>query len=236
MTIIQSRLEGVPGDIVEPDAVQFASRKVAAVSGDARRALDICRRAVEIAEADSVGRESLPPTPSKKARLDPTHHLVLQKRVGKVTISTIKQAINEATTSPLQQYLRHVPLASKLFLAALLARTRRTGVCESVLGEVMEEAKRIGSLAEDSHMRDFLLAQAAYTTPDNDPAKLPKLIKAPRVLAMGEAAMELMEAGIIGLEARKGERTGKIRLQLGDEDIKIALKDDAEVRSLGFAI
>jgi origin recognition complex subunit 1 len=38
--IVQSRLEGVPGNIVEPDAVQFASRKVAAVSGDARRALD----------------------------------------------------------------------------------------------------------------------------------------------------------------------------------------------------
>lgn len=236
MRIIQSRLEGVPGDIVESDAVQFASRKVAAVSGDARRALDICRRAVEIAEIDSAEHESLPPTPSKKARLDPTDHQSWLKRAGKVTISTIKQAISEATTSPLQQYLRHVPLASKLFLAALLARTRRTGVCESVLGEVIEEAKRIGSLAEDGHMRDFLLAQAAYTTPDNGAVHLPKLIKAPRVLAMGEAAMELMEAGVIGLEIRKGERTGKIRLQLGDEEIKLALKDDPEVRSLGFAI
>ena len=235
MKIIQSRLEGVPGDIVESDAVQFASRKVAAVSGDARRALDICRRAVEIAETDGTGHESLPPTPSKRARLDPKHQSLL-KRVGKVTISTIKQAINEATTSPLQQYLRHVPLASKLFLAALLARTRRTGVSESVLGEVIEEAKRIGSLAEDSHMRDFLLVQAAYSNLENGPVKLPKLIKAPRVLAMGEAAMELMEAGIIGLETRKGDRTGKIRLQLGDEEIKLALKDDPEVRSLGFAI
>jgi origin recognition complex subunit 1 len=236
MKIIQSRLEGVPGDIVESDAVQFASRKVAAVSGDARRALDICRRAVEIAESDCAEQEPLALTPSKKARLDPTHHQSLLKRAGKVTISTIKQAISEATTSPLQQYLRHVPLASKLFLAALLARTRRTGVCESVLGEVIEEAKRIGSLAEDSHMRDFLLAQAAYTTPDNGSVNLPKLIKAPRVLAIGEAAMELMEAGVIGLELRKGERTGKIRLQLGDEEMKLALKDDPEVRSLGFAI
>lgn len=235
MKIIQSRLEGVPGDIVESDAVQFASRKVAAVSGDARRALDICRRAVEIAERDCAEQEPLALTPSKKARLDPTHQSLL-KRAGKVTISTIKQAISEATTSPLQQYLRHVPLASKLFLAALLARTRRTGVCESVLGEVIEEAKRIGSLAEDSHMRDFLLAQAAHTTPDNGSVNLPKLIKAPRVLAMGEAAMELMEAGVIGLELRRGERTSKIRLQLGDEEMKLALKDDPEVRSLGFAI
>ena len=62
MRIIQSRLEGVPGNIVDPDAVQFASRKVAAVSGDARRALDICRRAVELAESDVQGD---PSTPSK---------------------------------------------------------------------------------------------------------------------------------------------------------------------------
>src|ERR1700741_181022 len=92
MKIIQSRLEGVPGNIVDPDAIQFASRKVAAVSGDARRALDICRRAVEIAEQASdaasaaaavaekkypstgnfdidsdMDTQSLPPTPSKSA-------------------------------------------------------------------------------------------------------------------------------------------------------------------------
>src|ERR1700728_777723 len=58
MKIIQSRLEGVPGGIVDPDAVQFASRKVAAVSGDARRALDICRRAVELAEQAQEAKDT----------------------------------------------------------------------------------------------------------------------------------------------------------------------------------
>ncbi|KAK5277668.1 Origin recognition complex, subunit 1, partial [Cryomyces antarcticus] len=57
ISIITSRLENVPGAIVHPDAIQFASRKVAAVSGDARRALDICRRAVEIAEAETLRAE-----------------------------------------------------------------------------------------------------------------------------------------------------------------------------------
>jgi len=236
MKIIQSRLEGVPGNIVESDAIQFASRKVAAVSGDARRALDICRRAVEIAETESAAQESLPPTPSKKVKPDPTSSRGSDKRAGTVTISTIKQAINEATTSPLQQYLRHVPLSSKVFLAALLARTRRTGVSESVLDEIVEEAKRIGNLAESSHIRDFLLAEAAYSNPEISFAKSSKLMtKAPRVLAMGGASMELMEAGIIDLEARRGERTGKIRLHVGEEEIKLALKDDPEARGLGFS-
>lgn len=35
---------------ISADAIGFASRKVASVSGDARRALTICRRAVELAE------------------------------------------------------------------------------------------------------------------------------------------------------------------------------------------
>ena len=46
--IVTSRMAGLR--VFEPDAIQLAARKVAAVSGDARRALDICRRATEIAQ------------------------------------------------------------------------------------------------------------------------------------------------------------------------------------------
>jgi origin recognition complex subunit 1 len=51
---------------------------------------------------------------------------------------------------------------------------------------------------------------------------------------MGSSAIELMEAGIVGLEARKADRTGKIRLSIGEEDVKQAFKDDPEVKNLGF--
>ncbi|XP_077209975.1 origin of replication complex subunit 1-like isoform X2 [Tasmannia lanceolata] len=46
--IISSRLKGI--DAFEKQAIEFASRKVAAISGDARRALEICRRAAELAD------------------------------------------------------------------------------------------------------------------------------------------------------------------------------------------
>ena len=45
--IVSSRLQGIPA--FDRDAIQLVARKVAAVSGDARRCLDICRRAIEIA-------------------------------------------------------------------------------------------------------------------------------------------------------------------------------------------
>lgn len=143
----------------------------------------------------------------------------------------MKRAINEATTSPLQQYLRALPLGAKVLLAALLAKTRRTGIGESVLGEVIDEAKRMCKMdTGNQNMVEFLLTSALSKN-----FHLPsKQQKAPRVLAMGASAIDLMEAGIIGLEARKADRTGKIRLAIGEEDVKLAFKDDPEIKNLGF--
>jgi origin recognition complex subunit 1 len=238
MKIIRSRLEGVPGNIVDPDAVQFASRKVAAVSGDARRALDICRRAVEIAELESQNDDdSLPSTPSKRATGNDTTNSRPNgaKMGGKVTINTIKQAINEATTSPLQQYLRSLPLSSKLFLAAIIARSRRTGISESVLGDVIEEAKRIGKMADSTHIQEFLLVEPLTSTVSKGARHNNHHLQVARVLGLSAAAIELVDAGIIGMESRKGERTGRVRLNIGDEEVKLALKDDLQARCLGFS-
>jgi origin recognition complex subunit 1 len=226
MKIIQSRLEGVPGDIVTSDAIQFASRKVAAVSGDARRCLDICRRAVELAESEALSLPA-PNTPSKSDRNEKT-----SKNLGKVTINTIKKAINEATTSPLQQYLRGLPLSAKILLAALMAKTRRTGLAESVLGDVLDEARRMAKMDTGGNTLEYLMKPDTLVSTKGMIFKQP--LKAPRVLAIGTSAVDLMEAGIIGLEARKADRTGKIRLCIGDEDLKLAFKDDPEIKSLGF--
>jgi origin recognition complex subunit 1 len=236
MKIIQSRLAGVPGAIVESDAVQFASRKVAAVSGDARRALDICRRAVELAEIESLSARSLPGTPSKRPRKDPVASTQRPAVLtGRVTIATIKQAINEATASPLQQHLRALPLSSKLLLAALLAKFRRNGLHESVLGEIVDEAKRIAKMVVDTDFLQFLVTDtSAPVTHIKAQKGLNQGKTLPRAFALGTAAIELMESGIIGLEARRGDRMGKIRLCIGEEDVKQALKDDPESRGLGF--
>ncbi|KAF2018658.1 P-loop containing nucleoside triphosphate hydrolase protein [Aaosphaeria arxii CBS 175.79] len=296
MLIIQSRLEGVSGNVVHPDAVQFAARKVAAVSGDARRALDICRRAVEIAETEARAREveeeSQPATPSKTGRnkaKEPSGRLltdsgdadsILQKRPGGakskggvVTIATIKQAINEATSSPLQQALRALPLASKVLLAALLARIRRTGIGEAVLGDVIDEVKRLGLMSQLQPVHDYLLSTgdiensvdtrqsvggvSAASHHENNGQQATSMItittprggrggvhgitsskiadgKAARALGLRVAALELAEAGIIGVETRHGDRVGRMRLGIGDEEVRLALGEDDEVKGLGF--
>ncbi|KAL9587286.1 MAG: hypothetical protein Q9212_000333 [Teloschistes hypoglaucus] len=248
--IISSRLADVPGKIVEPDAVQFASRKVAAVSGDARRALDICRRAVEIAESEvTEGGNPLLATPSKRARAKGKEGEVTHERkgakTGKVTIATIKQAINEATSSSLQQYLRSLPLSSKLFLASILASIRRTGVSECVLGEVVDIAKKMALMAADNpKIQDILLMNGVPGRGQQygklaSPAKSTTMKgvdrgPAPRVQGMGTAAASLAEAGVVGLEGRRGERVGKVRLNVGEDEVRLALKDDSDTKGLGF--
>ena len=135
------------------------------MSGDACRAR---RRAVEIAEAD----DSLAPkihnpllnTPSNRSRGQPPilgAEEVPKNRdttkKGTVTIAAIKRAIREATRSPLQSYLKSLPLSSKLFLAALLARSRHTGISGCLLGDVLQEAKRLVSMSAKSPAVEELL-------------------------------------------------------------------------------
>lgn len=247
MMIIQSRLEGVGQVIVESDAVQFASRKVAAVSGDARRALDICRRAVELAEAESqqIEKENIQPdTPSKT----PGRQMVTgpAQKQGIVTINTIKRAISEATSTPLAAYLRSLPLASKLFLAAVLARLRRTGIGEATLADVVEEARKLGLMSQLKPVEEILLApDESYVTHDERlgdgtplkrgrPTTKKELERAARVLGMGSAAVELADAGILGLEHRHGDRVGRVRLGVSEEDVRVALREHEECRGLGF--
>jgi len=236
MKIIQSRLEGVPGNIVEPDAVQFASRKVAAVSGDARRALDICRRAVELAEADAKGSSGVsdPATPSKRAKAQAQTGEPDKKSsrsVGKVTIATVKRAISEATTSPLQQYLRGLPFAYKVTLASLLMRIERTGLPDTTYGDVLEETKR--ALVLDASSRQVSLLTNKSNNRDRE--LLLNRNKPARPAGLQAAAVGLAGAGIIILEGQRAERPSKIRLAVGDEEVKLALRDDPEIKALGIA-
>lgn len=244
MKIVQSRLEGVPNNIVEPDAVQFASRKVAAVSGDARRALDICRRAVELAEAEAKAAADSttdPATPSRRQREKEAKGETTpmkKKNLGRVTIDTVRRAINEATSSPLQQYLRTLPFTARLLLATLLARTQRTGLVESTYGDVLEEMQRALKLAAGSRQLELLerRARPAGNTVGGSAweSKARHDVKGVRLAGLGAAAVDLTGAGIINLEAHRAERSSKMRLAVGDEEVRLAFRDDPEIKGMSL--
>ncbi|KAL8210453.1 hypothetical protein R6Q57_004890 [Mikania cordata] len=118
--IIGCRLKGI--DAFEKQAIEFASRKVAAVSGDARRALEICRRAAELADYRVKKSTSLPKTGRKAL----------------VGMSEVEAAIQEMFQAPHIQVMRSCSKLSKIFLAAMVHELYKTGMSETTFEKLAQ--------------------------------------------------------------------------------------------------
>uniref|UniRef100_H2ZNF3 Origin recognition complex subunit 1 n=1 Tax=Ciona savignyi TaxID=51511 RepID=H2ZNF3_CIOSA len=121
-SIVSSRLSGI--EAFDGDAVQLVARKVAAVSGDARRCLDVCRRAVEIA--------------SQQNRL--------KKAMKLTTIEHVHEALQEMFSSPMIMFIRNASTQEKMFLRSVVAEFRRSGLEEATIGQVLHHHNAITKL------------------------------------------------------------------------------------------
>ncbi|EFN83643.1 Origin recognition complex subunit 1 [Harpegnathos saltator] len=99
-------------DIFKGEAIQLIARKVSAVSGDARRALDICRRAAEITE---------------------TH--------GRATVcmEDVNQALSEMIANPKVQAIKYCSKMEQIFLQAVCVEVTRIGVEEVCFKNVYKQ-------------------------------------------------------------------------------------------------
>ncbi|XP_058035214.1 origin recognition complex subunit 1 [Ahaetulla prasina] len=112
--IISSRINQLKA--FEEDAVQFISRKVAALSGDARRCLDICRRSTEICELNSKRGVS-----------------------GLVNMAHVMQAVDEMFSSPYINAIRNASLQEQIFLKATIAEYHRLGLEEATIQQIFHQ-------------------------------------------------------------------------------------------------
>jgi len=202
MEIIESRLKSVPGHIVDKDAIRLCAMKIANNTGDARKALDVCRRAVEIAEKEAEAE--LPSTPSKRSRTTDSENR------GKVTTALISAVLQEFLRHPIQQALRTLPFAAKLFLAALVLQTRRSsGKDEVTFGDVLAETTILCQCSVKNDEANVLM-RGGVTTPRG----------------LEKAGVELEMCKIIDWEEKGGRRAGRVGLQISEDDLKMAFKDD----------
>ncbi|MEE6495550.1 hypothetical protein FKM82_002078 [Ascaphus truei] len=112
--IITSRLNRVKA--FEDDAIQLVARKVAALSGDARRCLDICRRATEICEFSC--KKSGP---------------------SLVGMSHVIEALEEMFSSPYIIAIRSSSVLEQTFLKAVISEFRRSGLEEATFQQVCRQ-------------------------------------------------------------------------------------------------
>ncbi|XP_071100724.1 cell division control protein 6 homolog [Haliotis cracherodii] len=140
-SIIKGRLRKMEEDglaVIEPSAIQFCARKVSAVAGDMRKALDVCRRAVEMVEHEirsqpllAAGskspRKSQPPVPKKITVMH------ISRIMSDVYGSSVKSAGQEET----------VPLQQKLVVCTLLVMLREGKFKEVAMGKLHETYCRV---------------------------------------------------------------------------------------------
>ncbi|XP_050428138.1 origin recognition complex subunit 1 isoform X2 [Adelges cooleyi] len=137
--IIMNRLVG--NSSFDPDAVQLVSRKVAAVSGDARRALDICRRAIDLVNSEDGSQM--------------------------ISISHVNKVLNSILSGLRVTAIKYCSLFEQYFLRALRDETTRTGVDHSTIDSVYIQMKNICLLEGEELPNDQQVIMMAYRLRDN---------------------------------------------------------------------
>ena len=131
--IIRSRLQDLNGQsgegLFDRQAIEYVARKVAAVSGDVRRALELCRRGAEMACEAAGGAGST--------------------EAAGVTIRHIDAAIKEMFGASHMKLLEALPELDKIVLGFLILELRKTGTVETVLESLVTRAKRTLSVLPD---------------------------------------------------------------------------------------
>uniref|UniRef100_A0A8I5YP69 Cell division control protein n=4 Tax=Pongo abelii TaxID=9601 RepID=A0A8I5YP69_PONAB len=231
VTILQDRLNQVSRDqVLDNVAIQFCARKVSAVSGDVRKALDVCsrdtgsikmilavlacwsnlpllpcrrpRRAIEIVESDVKSQTILKPLSECKSPSEP----LIPKRVGLIHISQVISEVDGNRMTLSQEGAQDFfPLQQKILVCSLMLLIRQLKIKEVTLGKLYE----------------------AYS----------KVCRKQQVAAMDQSEClslsGLLEArGILGLKRNKETRLTKVFFKIEEKEIEHALKDKALIGNI----
>ena len=155
--IITARLKEGAGSestaVITPRAIAFLASKISALSGDLRKALDACRRALELAESD-VRKQILlkPMKPTGLANLDVSpckgykSPKVLPK-IGQVDLPQIMKVVNQVYGSPVITSLgtkgKGLPVQQKILVASLLLMVKRGRTKEVTLGKLIDTYSKV---------------------------------------------------------------------------------------------
>lgn len=221
--IIKSRLEqiGRLNDdkmVISKDAIAFASRKVASVSGDARRALMICIRGIEIAETEFSAKSA-----EERKKLDGKYT---------VTIMHIMKAVNETASSPISNYLGSLSFMSKMFLASILLRMRRSGMAEVTVGDIIDELNNQFHVMLFTDLKKRLadedLSAISIIYGNNIRSQL-------RPQGLGYIIKDLEENGILIVQQIRLARSRLVRLNVSQDEVINSFKRDTLIKEIVVA-
>ena len=159
MDIITARLRegardaGSGQPVITARAIAFLAGKIASLSGDLRKALDVCRRALELSETIARKQSMLKPlnpralaSPSKSPRKGYLNPKAVAG-VGQVDVPQIMKVINQVYGSQVTASLGTkgdgLPLKQKILIASLLLMIKKGRSKEVTLGKLAETYSKV---------------------------------------------------------------------------------------------
>ena len=139
--------------VVTPRAISYLAGKISSLSGDIRKALDVCRRAIELAETNARKQTILKPltprglaSPSQSPRKGYKNPRMLPQ-IGQVDVPLIIKVVNQVYGSQVTASLgtngEGLPVKQKILIASLLLILKKGKSKEVTLGKLADTFTRI---------------------------------------------------------------------------------------------
>ncbi|XP_064646517.1 cell division control protein 6 homolog [Lineus longissimus] len=204
VAILKDRLENA-SDVVDQSAVQFCARKVASVAGDMRKALDVCRRAVEKVETDVRSQQVFKTVTFDLTPQTSPVKVVCPKKITIAQVSNIAAEVysSNAVTSKNQQGA--IPLQQKLLICSLLLVMKQGKAKEVSFGKLRSAYCKVCKKRQ------------VEPVDQSECFSLCGLLDS---------------RGIIGLKKAKELILTKIRMRLDEKEVEYALQDKLLISSV----
>ena len=224
---------------MSPDAIEIASRKIASVSGDARRALKACKRAAEIAEQNYMAQHGYSYDGHAAVDTDDedmldgsdvpqNEPLTYEKEIDEngeeyeiqvVRINHIMKALNETLNTNVTRFISRSSFSTKLLLFAYMNLIKKSGFEEQTLSDIVDEIRLLIDVNGNNKfvvgITDVLFPKETSNSPDH-------LRMASWDLILGK----LVDAGIIVRQIVKNERLTAIKFNVPLDEVRRGVDQD----------
>ncbi|XP_058114913.1 cell division control protein 6 homolog B-like [Magnolia sinica] len=194
LRILQQRLMALAYDSFQPQALELCARKVAAASGDMRKALSVCRSAIEMLEADlrdlSAGK-----APSAQL-VTPASELLTKQEMDVVRVDHMALALSKTFKSVIVDTIQSLPQHQQILLCSAVKLFRRAKK-DTTIGELNKSYSDICKTA--------LVPQAS-------------------MLEFSNMCRVLGDQGLLKLGQSREEKLKRVTLKVDEGDITFALQ------------
>ncbi|EYU31589.1 hypothetical protein ABFS82_09G049600 [Erythranthe guttata] len=136
VAILQERLSALPCTVFQPQAVELCARRVAAASGDMRKALSVCRSAIEMLEAerkDLMSDSTLSPLDMNGDQQNPAPLDITTNNM--VRIDHVAAALSRTYKSSVVDTIQSLPQHQQIILCSAV-KLFRGGKKDTTIGEL----------------------------------------------------------------------------------------------------